>query len=131
MQVSNWAARYRWLRLLKLTLLFLLIVAANFVTSWVTDALEFDLRPSNEDIVHRTIMIAAIVYALLIAIPFVPGVEVGLALIAVLGPQISFLVYVSTVVGLYSVPGFLASIAVAVCPVPIAVLLYGTQILPG
>ena len=35
----------------------------------------------------------------LIAIPFVPGVEVGLALIAMLGPAIALLVYVATVAG--------------------------------
>ena len=45
-------------------------------------------------------MISALVYALLLAIPFVPGVEIGLALIGMIGPGIVFLVYVSTIAGL-------------------------------
>ena len=45
-------------------------------------------------------MVSAASYALLIAIPFVPGVEVGFAILAMLGPPIVFLVYVSTLVGL-------------------------------
>lgn len=92
--------RLRWQTLLKITALLLLIVIANIVAAWVTDALKLEIRPSNEDLVHRMIMVSAILYATLIAIPFVPGVEVGLALIAILGPAIALLVYVATVAGL-------------------------------
>lgn len=45
-------------------------------------------------------MMAAAAYALLIAVPFVPGIEIGLALIGMFGPAIVFLVYVSTLAGL-------------------------------
>lgn len=86
--------------LLKVSCLILLIVAANLAVDWIADALKFELRPSNEDMVHRTIVILAIVYAMLIAIPFVPGVELGLALIGMLGPEIVVLVYLSTLAGL-------------------------------
>lgn len=41
-----------------------------------------------------------LVYALLIAIPFVPGVEVGLTLMAMEGPWIAPWIYVATVAGL-------------------------------
>jgi hypothetical protein len=47
-------------------------------------------------------MIWTVAYALLIAIPFVPGVEIGLTLIGMLGPRIVFLVYVSTLAGLFA-----------------------------
>lgn len=90
----------RWSTLLKIILLLLLIVAGNFMAEWVANALQFEVRPSNEDLVHQTLMVSAIAYALLIAIPFVPGVEVGLALIAMLGPPIVLLVYLSTLLGL-------------------------------
>ena len=43
---------------------------------------------------------AAAGYAVLLAIPFVPGVEVGLALIGMLGPKIVPLVYACTIMGL-------------------------------
>lgn len=90
----------RWRLLLKLGGLILLIVAANFAADGVAEALRFEVRPSNEDLVHRMVMISAVAYALLIAIPFVPGVEIGLTLIGMLGPAIVFLVYLSTLAGL-------------------------------
>lgn len=89
-----------WQAVLKLSCLILLIVGANVVADWVTDLLQLQLRPSNEDLVHRIILTAALAYALLLAMPFVPGVEIGLAMIGMLGPAIVFLVYVCTLVGL-------------------------------
>jgi hypothetical protein len=41
-----------------------------------------------------------LVYALLIAVPFVPGVEVGLTLMAIEGPWIAPWIYLTTVAGL-------------------------------
>ena len=86
--------------LIKLACLVLLIAAANLAADWIVEALEFEIRPGNEDMVHRAIMFSAAAYAVLIAIPFVPGVEIGLALIAMLGPAIVFLVYICTLAGL-------------------------------
>lgn len=94
------SAKRRWRALAKLIILALLIFAANLAADWVVTALKLELRPSNEDAVHQVLMISALVYALLIAIPFVPGVEIGLALIGMVGPGIVFLVYVSTIAGL-------------------------------
>ena len=90
----------RWQTLLKLFCLILIIIAANFTADWLADALKFEYRPKNEDFVHRMIMISAVTYALLIAIPFVPGVEIGLTLIGMMGPAILLLVYLSTLAGL-------------------------------
>lgn len=91
---------FRWQTILKIALLICLIVAGNYLTHVITSALDFDIRPSNEDAVHRTILIAATLYSVLLAIPFVPGAEIGLALIAMLGPSIALLVYLCTVAGL-------------------------------
>ena len=90
----------RWQTLFKITLLIGLIVAGNYLTHAITDALNFDIRPSNEEAVHRSIIIAATLYSILLAIPFVPGAEIGLALIAMLGPPIAMLVYLCTLAGL-------------------------------
>jgi len=49
---------------------------------------------------HRIIMTATILYIIFTAIPFVPGVEIGLGMILILGAKICFLVYVSTVIAL-------------------------------
>lgn len=100
MSQNGGAINLPWRALFKLSLLLILIIGANLVSHWITGLLKFEILPSNEDSVHRMIMTAAVVYAVLLAIPFVPGVEIGLALIGMLGPPIVFLVYVSTVAGL-------------------------------
>lgn len=90
----------RWQTVLKLASVVLLIVAANFVAGEIANVLSIEIRPSSEDLVHRIIMASAVGYAILLAIPFVPGVEVGLAIIGVLGPQIVPLIYLCTLAGL-------------------------------
>lgn len=90
----------RWPAILKITCLIALLVGVNILARSQMDSLDFEIRPGNEDLVHRTIMMSAALYALLLAIPFVPGAEVGLALMAMLGPSIALLVYLCTVAGL-------------------------------
>jgi len=89
-----------WQILVKLSCLILLIIAINFVADWVVGILKIELRPSNEELIHKTIMVSSIIFGLLVAIPFVPGVELGITLIAMFGPPIVFLVYLSTLIGL-------------------------------
>ena len=84
----------------KLLLLAILLIISNIVARDAMQSLDFSIRPSTEDAVHRTIMLSAGIYSILLAIPFVPGAEVGIALMAMLGPKIAFLVYVCTLVGL-------------------------------
>ncbi len=94
------ATRSRWRAVAKILLLIALLVAANLVARQYLQSLDFEIRPSNEDMVHRTIMASAALYALLLAVPFVPGAEIGLALMAMLGPAIAYLVYLCTIAGL-------------------------------
>ena len=84
----------------KILLLLALLVISNIVARDAMQALDFEIRPSTEDAVHRTIMVSASIYAALLAIPFVPGAEIGIALMAMLGPGIAFLVYLCTLAGL-------------------------------
>ena len=86
--------------LLKFAFLVLLIIAANIAADWVTDVLSLELRPKNDDLIHRTIIVSAIIFTFLLAIPFVPGAEIGITLIGMFGPKIVFLVYVCTLAGL-------------------------------
>jgi hypothetical protein len=95
----------QWQTLAKIAALVALIWAANQMTHQLAEALDFQIRPSNEDAIHRAITTAALLYAVLLALPFVPGAEIGIALMATLGPPIAFLVYVCTVAGLTT--GFL------------------------
>lgn len=84
----------------KIAGLVLLLIAANHAFDQIRSAFEFDIRPTNEEMVHRAIMLAALLYAVSLAFPFVPGVEIGLGLMAVFGVEIVPLVYFCTVAGL-------------------------------
>lgn len=84
---------------LKLFALVLMVVVANVAADGLVDLLQLEIRPSTEELAHRIIMTAALAYALLMAVPFVPGVEIGLAMIGMFGPPIVFLVYLCTLAG--------------------------------
>ena len=85
---------------LKVLLFVFLIVLGNFLVQWFVDRLDFEITPGNEPIVHRIIVVSMIAYAILMAIPFVPGVEIGLAVLMILGPKIVLFVYLCTLVAL-------------------------------
>lgn len=100
MSLSAWTTKFSWQTFGKIILLIAVLIAVNFLARSVTDTLDFQVRVGNEDVVHKTIMVSAALYSVLLAIPFVPGAEIGLGLIAMLGPPIVFLVYLCTVAGL-------------------------------
>ncbi len=80
--------------------LFILVAILALVT-WgahlIRDALNLQIRPDNEQQVHRAIMLGAAAYIGLLALPFVPGAEIGLAMLAAFGAAIAPLIYVCTV----------------------------------
>ena len=90
----------RWGAIAKVVCLIALLIAANILARDYMEVLHFPIRPGNEDAVHRTIMVSATLYALLLAVPFVPGAEIGVGLLVMLGPPIALLVYLCTVIGL-------------------------------
>jgi len=92
--------RRRWLMLLGVGLVIAFIVCINIFSRWLGHQLEIEVRPSNEHMIHGIIIISLIVYTALIAIPFVPSVEVGWGLMLLLGADLAPLVYLFTVVGL-------------------------------
>jgi len=97
---SSDQARRRVGLVIKLGLFLAVLVAANQAGNWIMGELSLTLRPSNEVYFHRLIMTALIIYVLLMALPFVPGVEIGMTMMALFGPKIVPLVYVATVVAL-------------------------------
>ena len=90
----------RWGVIARIVIFILLVVAGNLVARHYMDVLKFPIRVGNEDLVHRTILVSAAIYSILLAIPFVPGAEIGLALLTMLGPRIAILVYICTLGGL-------------------------------
>lgn len=95
------SAGIRWFRI---AILICGVIALYLLGRWISHVLiaRFSLyvTAGNEPVLHRTIMTATAVYIIFMAIPFMPAVEIGLSMLVIFGPKISFLVYVSTVVAL-------------------------------
>lgn len=94
----------------KLTLLIVIVVLATWGAHVIRDALDLQIRPDNEQMVHRAIMFGAVAYVGLLALPFVPGAEIGIAMLAGFGPGIAPLVYVATIASMmlaYTIGRFL------------------------
>ncbi|SHH21170.1 hypothetical protein [Marivita hallyeonensis] len=83
--------------LLRVAILIAVIVLATWGAHEIRDALSLQIRPDNEQQVHRAIMWGSVAYIGLLALPFVPGAEIGIAMLAAFGPSIAPLIYVSTV----------------------------------
>jgi len=74
-----------------------LIGAGLAVGHWFADLVAIDVRPSNEPQIHRMILTTTVLYVAAAAVPFVPGAEIGFALVLALGTRIVFLVYAAMV----------------------------------
>lgn len=82
---------------LRLAALIALVLVATALAHWVRDSLEMTLTPENEMQIHRGIMIGMAAYVGFLAMPFVPGAEIGIALLTAFGAAIAPLIYVATV----------------------------------
>lgn len=83
-------AQRPWLRYLAL---LAAIVVLNVVGGWVVARIDFTLTPINSDLAYWLLPVTFAFYVLVIAMPFVPGIEIGLALLVVLGKPGVPLVY--------------------------------------
>jgi len=82
-----------------------LIYALLLLGGWlVGDALKElivpEMRPMNAPMINRMIMAAFVAYVVLSAIPFVPGAEIGFALLLLFGGSVAPLVYLGMVCAL-------------------------------
>ena len=92
-----------------------LIVAATWVSHLIRDALDLRVMPNNEQAVHRAIMLGTLVYIVVLALPFMPGSEIGFAMLTAFGAAIVPLIYVATIVAMmlaYCVGRFLPMTAI-------------------
>ena len=81
-------------------LLLGLIIGGHKVIELVSSWLELTLLPHTEDMLHRAIVAGTAAYVVLMAIPFVPGAEIGLTLLTALGGALAPLVYLATATSL-------------------------------
>lgn len=90
--------------MIRIAMRVIVIAAFALAVSWlVSTAMDLATRlpEAAQGPMQTTILITAIlVYALLIAIPFVPGIEIGFALLIVQGVSIVPAVYLATLTGL-------------------------------
>jgi hypothetical protein len=77
-----------------------LIIGGGYAGDWISQSLQITVYPHNEPMFHKIIMTLIAAYIALTAIPFVPGIEIGLGLIVTFGPPIVPLVYAGTLVAL-------------------------------
>lgn len=92
----------------RLAAIVLLAWTIHFVIDWVTSQTE--LLKSGSELRLGILLVLLLCYALLIAVPYVPGVELGISLMVLEGGWIAPLVYLATVLGLvtaYSIGGWM------------------------
>jgi hypothetical protein len=83
--------------ILKIGILIAFLMLATWGVHMIRDALDLQIRPDNEQQAHKAIMFGAVAYVGLLALPFVPGAEIGIGLLAGFGAAIAPLIYVCTV----------------------------------
>jgi hypothetical protein len=84
----------------KLIVFISLILLVNWGAAALLSSLDFALGPDNELVIQRLIMLSSLLYAIVLAIPFLPGVEIGFTLLCMVGAEIVPVVYFCTLVGL-------------------------------
>lgn len=91
---------YKKSRYIKLLVLLAIIVALNIGGAWLSHQVDFQLFPRHEPMLHAIVLVAVVLYVLLMATPFMPGIEIGLALMLLLGNKGAILIYLCTLLAL-------------------------------
>lgn len=87
-------------RAFKIALLVTALVLLNYGAGWFVRQINFQFWPRHEQAAHLILLASIGLYVLLMTLPFMPGIEVGLALMLMLGPRGIGLVYLCTVASL-------------------------------
>lgn len=87
----------KWLRIAGVAVAYAVLLSLGFFASdWLMKAL--GLQPGEGDWIvnDNAIWLGIAIYTILLAIPFVPGIEISLALLAAFGGAVAFQVYLGT-----------------------------------
>ncbi|MBJ3764237.1 hypothetical protein ILP92_15925 [Maribius pontilimi] len=91
-------------RSLAIGLRILALIAFVLVASWVSHvvraSLDFEMMPMDAQQMRWMILVATVTYIGLLAIPFVPGAEIGIALMSTFGADVALTVYAATVLAM-------------------------------
>ena len=80
-----------------LALLGLALWGSMYLSDWLVEEVLPDLTPQNAAMYRKIIIVSLLSYVVLMSIPFLPGAEVGLALLALSGGAMAPMVYLATV----------------------------------
>jgi len=97
-QVPTAPLKFR--RLVKFLLFVAVLACINFGGTWLTQQINFQLLPRHDSMLELMVLGSTLLFVILMAIPFMPGIEIGLALMILLGSKGALLVYLCTVVAL-------------------------------
>jgi len=86
--------------LFKIALVVGFLLLLHFGGRLVVEQINFQLWPEHEHLMLTAVWLAIAVYVLWMAMPFVPGIELGLALMVMLGAKGVILVYACTLLSL-------------------------------
>jgi hypothetical protein len=84
-------------RLSRIAIVLAIIILLNFAGTWLGQQINFQLFPRHESMLQGALLIALLLYILLMATPFMPGLEVGLAVMFLFGSKSALLVYLCTI----------------------------------
>lgn len=81
-------------------LLLVILLFLNYGVARLSDLIGFQMWPSDVDMAVFIVFGSAVLYVVFMALPFMPGIEIGLMLMAMLGVGGIVLVYLCTVLAL-------------------------------
>jgi hypothetical protein len=87
-------------RLLRIAAVLAIIILLNVAGTWLGHQINFQLFPRHESMLQGMLLIALLLYILLMATPFMPGIELGLAVMLLIGSKSALLIYLCTLIAL-------------------------------
>jgi len=88
----------RWSRLVILAMFVIgLLIAGQWASQGLVEVAGLDLKAGINAHAQHAKIIAVFVFTILMIIPFMPAIEVSLALLAAFGPEVAFAIYAATV----------------------------------
>lgn len=94
-------SQLKWGRMLLVGAAFLgVYLVGQYIAEMVVQRFDLVMHVRSEPTFHRLIMTASAIYTALLAIPFMPGAEIGITMILLFGSKICFLIYLCTVTAL-------------------------------
>ena len=86
--------------MLLIALYIVLVFGGWYVGRQIDMFAQIEILPQNEFALHRMVMLATLLFIVAAAIPFVPGAEIGIAMLLIFGARIAMLVYLSMILAL-------------------------------